>query len=269
MAIGLYLLLGAFAGFIAGLFGVGGGLIIVPVLLWAFTAQGYDPTHLTHLAVGTSLATIMITSISSVNAHHRRGAVRWAIFRQLAPGLMVGAVVGAFIADQLSAPVLQLVIGSFALWVAWTMFAGRKQVEQTEHLPSVSAQRAAGGVIGMASAVFGIGGGSLTVPYLTRYGVVMQQAVATSSACGLPIAVAGALGFMWFGHDTGGHLPAGSWGYVNVYAFLAISATSLITAQWGAKLAHHLPAQILRKLFAALLFSVGVAFVYRGSSGFF
>jgi hypothetical protein len=90
MAIGLYLLLGAFAGFIAGLFGVGGGLIIVPVLLWAFTAQGYDPTHLTHLAVGTSLATIMITSISSVNAHHRRGAVRWAIFRQLAPGLMVG-----------------------------------------------------------------------------------------------------------------------------------------------------------------------------------
>ena len=144
MAIGLYLLLGAFAGFIAGLFGVGGGLIIVPVLLWAFTAQGYDPTHLTHLAVGTSLATIMITSISSVNAHHRRGAVRWAIFRQLAPGLMIGAVVGAFIADQLSAPVLQLVIGSFALWVAWTMFAGRKQVEQAEHLPSVSAQRAAG-----------------------------------------------------------------------------------------------------------------------------
>ena len=268
MSIFLYLGLGAVAGLIAGLFGVGGGLIIVPVLLWVFTAQGFDPSYLTHLAVGTSLATIMVTSLSSVQAHHRRGAVRWSVVRHLATGLLLGAFIGAGIAERLPAPLLQLVIGCFALWVAQSMYRGQRgqptQTSRAEQLPSVPQQALAGGVIGIASAIFGIGGGSLTVPYLSRYGVVMQQAVATSSACGLPIAIAGAFGFMWFGQAVE-NLPAGAWGFVHVPAFLGISAASLVTAQYGAKLAHHLPARLLKQLFALLLFLVGCLFVYKSA----
>ncbi|MFZ3192985.1 MAG: sulfite exporter TauE/SafE family protein [Moraxellaceae bacterium] len=266
MSILLYLGLGAVAGFIAGLFGVGGGLVIVPVLLWVFSLQGFEPTYLTHLAVGTSLATIMVTSISSVQAHHRRGAVRWPVVRHLAAGLLLGAFIGAGIADAMPAQALQLVIGCFALWVAYQMFRSQqvqKQVSQpVERLPSVPQQALAGGVIGVASAIFGIGGGSLTVPYLSRYGVVMQQAVATSAACGMPIALAGALGFMWFGQAVD-NLPAGAWGFVHIPAFLGISAASLLTAQYGAKLAHQLPARLLKQLFAVLLAVVGVVFIQK------
>lgn len=271
MSIILYLGLGAVAGLIAGLFGVGGGLVIVPVLLWAFTLQGFEPTYLTHLAVGTSLATIMVTSISSVQAHHRRGAVRWSVVRHLATGLLLGAFVGAGIADAMPAQALQLVIGCFALWVAHNMFRSQQRQQQTqqqqqqvEQLPSVPKQALAGGVIGVASAIFGIGGGSLTVPYLSRYGVVMQQAVATSAACGMPIALAGALGFMWFG-QAADNLPAGAWGFVHIPAFLGISAASLLTAQYGAKLAHRLPARLLKQLFSGLLFVVALVFIQKSA----
>lgn len=264
----LYLGLGAVAGFIAGLFGVGGGLIIVPVLLWMFSLQGFEPSYMTHLAVGTSLATIMVTSISSVQAHHRRGAVRWSVVRHLATGLLIGAFIGAGIADAMPATLLQLVIGCFALWVAQNMFLNQYRQRSTaavaEQLPNVPQQVVAGGVIGVASAIFGIGGGSLTVPYLSRYGMVMQQAVATSSACGLPIALAGALGFVFFGQTTT-NLPAGAWGFVYVPAFLGISAASLLTAQYGAKLAHHLPSALLKQLFALLLLLVGCVFIYKSA----
>jgi len=263
----LYVGLGAVAGLIAGLFGVGGGLVIVPVLLWTFTAQGFDPTHLTHLAVGTSLATIIVTSISSVHAHHQQGAVRWVLVQHLAGGLLLGAFLGAWVAQGLPAQTLQLIIGCFALWVAWRMFWGQQARHQAaECLPSVSAQGLAGAVIGVASAIFGIGGGSLTVPYLSRYGVPMQQAVATSSACGLPIALAGALGFVVFGAQAT-HLPAGSWGFVHVPAFIGMSAASLLTAQWGARLAHHLPAPLLKRLFSLLLCVVGLVFIRQSVLG--
>lgn len=264
----LYLGLGAVAGLIAGLFGVGGGLVIVPALLWAFALQGYEPDALTHLAVGTSLATIIVTSISAVNAHHRKGAVRWDLFRQLAPGLLLGSFVGARIAGALPAGVLQAVIGGFALYVAQNMLRYRLPVgagpahAMPETLPRPAAQLATGGGIGVASALFGIGGGTLTVPYLSRHGVVMQQAVATSSACGLPIALAGALGFALFGQDQAG-LPPGSWGFVHVPAFVGISAASLITAQLGARLAHHLPAVVLKRSFGGLLLVVGGVFIWR------
>jgi uncharacterized membrane protein YfcA len=254
--------LGAVAGLIAGLFGVGGGLVIVPVLLWAFTAQGFDPTHLTHLAVGTSLATIIVTSISAVHAHHQRGAVRWVLVQQLAAGLLIGAFAGAKLAKMLPASTLQLIIGGFALWVSWRMFKGHTAQQQAECLPSLPAQVGASGVIGVASAIFGIGGGSLTVPYLSRYGVPMQQAVATSSACGLPIAVAGALGFALFG-STVSHLPAGAVGFVHVPAFIGISVASVLTAPWGARLAHRLPAATLKRLFSILLLVVGLVFIAK------
>jgi uncharacterized membrane protein YfcA len=163
---------------------------------------------------------------------------------------------------MLPAPTLQLIIGGFALWVSWRMFKGHAaQQHGVECLPSIPAQVGAGGVIGVASAIFGIGGGSLTVPYLSRYGVPMQQAVA-SSACGLPIAVAGALGFALFGANMS-HLPAGSVGFVHVPAFIGISCASLLTARWGARLAHQLPAHLLRRLFSILLLLVGLVFIVK------
>ncbi|RKG32082.1 sulfite exporter TauE/SafE family protein [Acinetobacter tianfuensis] len=261
----IYLLIGAIAGFAAGLFGVGGGLIIVPILFIVFTQLNYDPAIIMHMAVGTSLATIIVTSISSVSAHHKKGAVMWSVFRNLAPGLVAGSFLGAGIADYMSGQGLQLLIGFFAVWVAFKMFKGAHvAVDPAQTLPSKPMQLAAGGGIGIASAIFGIGGGSLTVPYLNRHGVVMQKAVATSAACGLPIAVAGALGFMWFGQSNV-EVP-NTIGYVHIYAFIGISAMSFITAKLGAKAAHILSPAMLKKCFAGLLTTVGLYFIYQGVS---
>jgi uncharacterized membrane protein YfcA len=172
----IYLLIGAIAGFTAGLFGVGGGLIIVPILYIVFTQMHYDPNVIMHIAVGTSLATIIVTSISSVTAHHKKGAVLWNVFRNLAPGLVLGSFLGAGVADLLSGQHLQLIIGVFAVWMSYKMFSGAHAViDPNRHLPSAPLQFIAGGGIGVASAIFGIGGGSLTVPYLNRHGVVMQK----------------------------------------------------------------------------------------------
>lgn len=260
----IYLLIGAIAGFTAGLFGVGGGLIIVPILYIVFTQMNYDPNVIMHIAIGTSLATIIVTSISSVMAHHRQGAVLWPVFRNLAPGLVLGSFLGAGIADLMSGQHLQLVIGVFAIWMAFKMFRGAYAiVNSSRHLPSAPIQFAAGGGIGVASAIFGIGGGSLTVPFLNRYGVVMQKAVATSAACGLPIAAAGAVGFMWFGAKEQINVP-NTIGYVHIYAFLGISTMSFITAKVGAKVAHRLSPAMLKKCFAGLLVTVGCYFVYKG-----
>lgn len=260
----IYLLIGAIAGFAAGLFGVGGGLIIVPILYIVFTQMHYDPSILMHMAVGTSLATIIVTSISSVLAHHKRGAVLWHVFRNLAPGLVIGSFIGAGIADLMGGQQLQLVIGSFAIWMSYRMFKGAKTaVDPTHHLPSAPLQTLAGGGIGIASAIFGIGGGSLTVPYLNRHGVVMQNAVATSAACGLPIAIAGAIGFMWFGSNEPIHVP-NVIGYVHIYAFIGISVMSFITAKFGAKVAHALSPVVLKRCFAGLLLTVGSYLIYQG-----
>ena len=260
----IYLAIGAIAGFAAGLFGVGGGLIIVPILYIVFTQLHYDPAVIMHMALGTSLATIIVTSISSVMAHHKRGAVLWTVFRNLAPGLVIGSFVGAGIADLLSGQKLQIIIGIFAIWVAYRMFKGASAVvDETRHLPSASMQMLAGGGIGIASAIFGIGGGSLTVPYLNRNGVVMQKAVATSAACGLPIAVAGAVGFMWFGLQQHVNVP-NAIGYIHIYAFLGISVMSFVTAKLGAKVAHMLSPAMLKKCFACLLTVVGTYFIYQG-----
>ena len=170
----IFLAIGALAGFAAGLFGVGGGLIIVPLLYVVFTQMGYDPEVVMHLALGTSLATIIVTSISSLMAHNKNGAVIWPVFKNLTPGLVIGSFFGAGIAGLLSREHLQLIIGVFVIWVAYQMFIGAKKViDQNKALPSTTKQVFAGTGIGIASAIFGIGGGSLTVPYLNHHGVVM------------------------------------------------------------------------------------------------
>jgi uncharacterized protein len=161
---------------------------------------------------------------------------------------------------------LQLLIGFFAVWVAYKMFSGAHvEVDPARQLPSTGKQLFVGAGIGVASAIFGIGGGSLTVPYLNRHGVVMQKAVATSAACGLPIAVAGAIGFMWFGHQAEVNVP-NTIGYIHVYAFFGIAIMSFITAKFGAKVAHQLSPAMLKKCFAGLLVVVGLYFIYQGFS---
>ena len=193
----LYLLLGCFSGFVAGLFGIGGGMVIVPVLVFSFQAQGLSPTILTHLAIGTSLATIIVTSISAVLAHHQRGAVLWPVVKKLAIGLLIGSLIGAQIAHAIPARQLEIIIGCFALLTAAQMFTGYKGKLGDIPLPKTAGLATAGGGIGIASAIFGIGGGTFTVPYLTVHGVGMANAVASASACGLPIAFAGAGDANW------------------------------------------------------------------------
>ena len=261
----IYLAIGAIAGFAAGLFGVGGGLIIVPILYVVFTHMGYDPSVIMQMALGTSLATIMVTSVSSVMAHHQKGAVLWPVFKNLAPGLVIGSFAGAGIAGWMSGAHLQLLIGVFAIWVAYSMFrTANVKVDESKQLPSKAMQTLAGGGIGVASAIFGIGGGSLTVPYLNRNGVVMQKAVATSAACGLPIAIAGAIGFMFFGAKAHGQIE-NTIGFVHIYAFIGISIMSFMTAKLGAKVAHALSPASLKKCFAVLLSAVGLYFIYQAT----
>ena len=255
----LYLLLGAAAGVLAGLFGVGGGMIIVPALIYSLKAQGVAPEVLTHMAVGTSLATIAFTSINSVRAHHQRGAVRWEIFRWLAVGILGGAVIGGMTAAALKGPVLQKIIGVFAITMAAQMALDLKPKGRRE-VPGKLGLGLAGTVIGWASAIIGIGGGSLTVPFLTWRSVPMQQAVATSAACGLPIAIASALSFMWLGHAEP-NLPPWSIGFVYLPAMVGIAATSMFFARFGAHLAHRLSPRMLKRLFALLLLSVGLNFL--------
>ncbi|MBX8615315.1 sulfite exporter TauE/SafE family protein [Pseudomonas cichorii] len=255
----LYLALGACAGVLAGLFGVGGGIIIVPVLVLSFGLQGFDASVLTHLAVGTSLATIVFTSINSVRAHHSLGAVRWPIFAWLTVGILFGAGLGSLTASYIAGPYLQKIIGVFALLVALQMALDLRP-RASRGVPGKPGLTAAGVVIGWASAIFGIGGGSLTVPFLTWRSLSMQQAVATSAACGFPIAVASAVSFMILGwHDP--LLPPHSLGFVYLPALLGIAVTSMFFARFGARLAHKLSPRLLKRLFATLLLCVGISFL--------
>ncbi|OOV87070.1 sulfite exporter TauE/SafE family protein [Oceanospirillum linum] len=255
----MYVALGGVAGTLAGLFGIGGGLVIVPVLVFSFAAQGISPEVLTHLAVGTSLATIVVTSVSSVKAHHGKGAVRWDWFTGIAIGIVFGTVLGVKTAGMMSGELLQKVIGVFALLIAVQMGFGLKP-KPGRTIPGRPGLIGAGGFIGWASAIFGIGGGSLTVPFLSWCNVKMQTAVATSAAVGLPIAIVGALANIeeGWGHPL---LPEYATGYVYWPAFIGIVSTSVIFAKVGAKLAHSLPSDTLKRIFAVLLLLIGIRFL--------
>jgi hypothetical protein len=255
-ALVLYLAIGAATGIVAGLLGVGGGLIIVPALAWIFHLHHLPENLIMHMAIGTSLATIIITSISSVRAHHRHGAVLWPAFWRLAPGLVIGTLLGSRLAGALRGDTLRIIFGIFVLTVAAQMGFGFKPAPH-RNLPGRGGMLTAGGVIGVVSAIVGIGGGSLTVPFLTWCNTSIYKAVATSAACGLPIAMAGAIGFAFNGWKHAG-LPAWSLGYVYGPAFLGISVISMLSAPLGARLAHSLPTAILKKTFAGFLGMVGI-----------
>ncbi len=255
----LYLLLGALAGTMAGLFGIGGGLVIVPVLIFTFSFQGFSPEITAHLAIGTSLATIVFTSISSIRTHHVHGAVRWALVRPMTLGIVLGAVVGAWTAALLSGPMLQTIIGVFAILVAVKMLL-EVNPKPGRDVPGVAGLGVSGGVIGWVSAIFGIGGGTVSVPYLTWCNVRMQQAVGTSAALGLPIALAGAAANIWTGWQHP-ELPDLSVGFIYLPALVGVVATSVFFARIGAKLAHRLDGRLLKRIFSVVLIIVGLRFL--------
>jgi uncharacterized membrane protein YfcA len=253
LLISALLLLGACTGFVAGLLGIGGGMLMVPFMTMLLGRAGVPDADIVKVAIATSLTTVLFTSMSSVRAHHRRGAVRWILVRALAPGILIGALAGAQLAGAVPWRVLAGFFGLFIGYSAMKMLAG-PTVRAAGELPGSGGLFAAGSGIGILSALLGAGGGFITVPYLARRGVGMQQAVASSAACGFPIALAGTIGYAWAGRHL--PMPPGTIGYVYLPALAVISAASMLTAPWGARVAHALPQGSLRRVFAGLLLAL-------------
>jgi len=251
----LYLATGLFAGFLAGLLGVGGGLVIVPALVFIFAAQSFPAEHLMHIALGTSLASILFTSVSSLRAHHAHGAVVWRVVRGISPGIVAGTLLGSLLAAQLSTYFLKVFFIVFLYYVAAQMLLNIKP-KPSRQLPGAAGLFAAGGVIGGVSSLVGIGGGTLSVPFMTWCNLKMHQAIGTSAAIGFPIAAAGAVGFLLNGLAASG-LPQYSWGFIYLPALAGLVFASVLTAPFGARLAHRLPVAKLKKIFAALLLVLG------------
>jgi uncharacterized membrane protein YfcA len=265
MDIGLILallLLGTFTGFAAGLLGVGGGMLMVPFVTMLLTAQNVSPELVIQMAIATSLATIMFTSVSSVRAHHKRGAVLWPVVRLLAPGILLGSWIGPWIGMHLNASVLAIFFAVFVSMSATQMLRNKKP-EATRELPGPAGLFGMGAVIGALSGLVGAGGGFVSVPFMARCNVRIQSAVATSAALGFPIALAGTLSNVYHGIGVP-TLPQGAVGFVYVPAFLITSLASVITAPLGARLAHSLPVQLLRRVFAVMLYGLASYMFWKG-----
>jgi len=256
----IYLALGLVSGFIAGLLGVGGGLVLVPVLSWIYSHQGFPAEYNIHMALGTSLAVIVLTSVSSLRAHHGHGAVRWTAVRRIAPGIVLGTLTGAIAAAWLPDRGLKWFFVAFLFYAATQMLLGFKANPHRE-LPGLPGMTLAGAVIGLVSSWVGIGGGTLSVPFLNWCNVRFQEAIGTSAAIGFPIAVSGAVGYALSGQIAAG-LPEYSLGFVYLPALAAIAALSMVSAPWGARLTHRLPVPRLKKIFAALLYLLGLRMLY-------
>lgn len=254
----LYLALGAVAGVLAGLLGIGGGLVLVAALVWLLPTQGIPAEHAVHVALATALASIVLTGLSSARAHHRRCSVLWPTVAWLVPGLVLGGWLGSGLATALEGAWLRAFIAVYCFLAAAQMALDwpRSRLERTD-APRGPGYTAAGAGIGAVSALVGIGGGSMTVPLLVWRGVRPVRAVGTSSACGVAIALASAAGYALQGAPQG--LPAGSWGYVFLPAAVGIALASVLTAPLGTRLAHRISGPALRRLFAAFLAVVGTS----------
>ena len=258
--------LGLGTGFLAGLLGIGGGMLMVPFITYILGTRGVDADLAVKMAIATSMSTIVFTSISSVRAHHKRGAVRWDVARSLSPGIVLGAAVAS--------------MGVFAIlkgaWLAW-LFAGfvafsatqmlkDKKPQPTRTLPGPAGLLGAGGVIGFLSGLVGAGGGFVSVPFMTWCNVAMHNAVATSAALGFPIALANAVGYIVAGQSVVG-LPEGAFGYVFVPALVVIASASVLMAPLGVKAAHALPVRQLKRVFAGILYVLAAYMAYKGWQG--
>lgn len=258
----LFAAVGILAGLVAGLFGLGGGVVMVPALIYTFTALSFPGDILTHLAVGTSLTCIVVTSTVSAWTHWQKGGLDRSLLMPLVPGVVVGAWIGGVVAAELEGPSLQTAFAIFLLFVSFTMFR-QGAPDGKVHLPGRAGLLMIASVIGLLSSLFGVGGGSMTVPFLRFCKVAMARAVATSAALGLPIAISGSVSYLiqGWGHAQ---LPDGALGFVYVPAFLGLVVCSAPASRVGAKWAHRLPARRLQQGFALALLLIAVHLLVNG-----
>ncbi len=257
-----FVVLGSFTGFAAGLLGVGGGMLTVPFVTLLLSLRGFPSELVVHAAIATSLSTILFTSLSSVRAHHRRGAVMWPVVRLLVPGILIGSWIGPWIGAHIPSAALALFFALFVGFSATQMLRDKKPLA-TRELPAPPGMLAVGLVTGVLSGLVGAGGGFISVPFMTWCNVRIHQAVATSAALGFPIALTGTMSNIWFGMQEPA-LPAGSLGFVYLPALLPIAFASVITAPYGARAAHTLPVARLKKIFALVLYVLAAYMLYRG-----
>lgn len=259
-------LLGIGTGFLAGLLGIGGGMLMVPFITIILSGRGVGADLAVKMAIATSMATIIFTSISSVRAHHKRGAVRWDIVKRLAPGIVIGSIIGSLgVFALLKGAYLAIFFALFVGFSATQMFLDRKP-KPTRQMPGTGGQLAAGGVIGFLSGLVGAGGGFISVPFMAWCNVAIHNAVATSAALGFPIAVANVAGYVISGLTVEG-LPEGSFGYIWLPALGVIAIASVFTAPLGARAAHALPVGKLKRIFASILYGLAAYMLYKGLAG--
>lgn len=255
--------LGLCTGFLAGLLGIGGGMLMVPFITLIMSARGVPPDLAVKMAIATSMATIVFTSVSSVRAHHKRGAVRWDIVKLLAPGIVLGAALASLgVFSLLKGSWLALFFAAFVTFSATQMLLDKKPAA-SRTLPGSAGQLAAGGVIGFLSGLVGAGGGFISVPFMTWCNVAVHSAVATSAALGFPIALANALGYIVAGQSVEG-MPPGSLGYIYLPALGVIACASVLMAPLGVRAAHALPVNQLKRVFAFVLYALAAYMLYRG-----
>ena len=258
------LAMGCFGGFAAGLLGVGGGMILVPFITMVLAARGVPDELVVHMAIATSLGTIMFTSLSSVRAHHKHGAVVWRIVKLLAPGILIGSTVGPWIGKQMNTATLSMFFGIFVAFSATQMLVNKKPAAARD-LPKAPGMFAAGGVIGVLAGLVGAGGGFVSVPFMTWCGVRIHNAVATSAALGFPIALAGTLANVVYGWGEPG-LPDYSLGFIYVPALLIIVAASVVMAPIGARTAHRMPVRQLQRIFALIVYSLAAYMFWKAAT---
>ncbi len=256
----LYALTGAVTGVLAGLLGVGGGLIIVPALSYLFDLQGYPAQATLHLALGTSLGTIIFTSLSSARAHHRRGGVDWGIMLRITPGILLGTFLGGLVAAKMVTASLKVVFAVFLLAVAAQMLSDKKP-RPTRLPPKLPGSTVVGTLIGGVSGLVGIGGGSMSVPFMVWCNIEMRRAVGTSAAIGFPIAVSGALSYMLSGLHAATGIPL-TLGYLHLPALVGVALGSVLTAPFGARLASTLKPARIKRVFACLLIVMSVKLLW-------
>jgi uncharacterized membrane protein YfcA len=250
----IYIVLGSVAGFLAGLLGIGGGLVMSPVLLWLLLSKDVAQTIAIKMAIGTSLAAIIPSAMASGYAHNKREAVVWSKIKQFWLVLALGTFIGAFVAHELKSALLQTFLGSFALFAAWRLIS-KKQISNLSI--SVGLQKLLTAMIGLLSGIFGIGGGTFMVPFLNALKIDFHKAIGTSAALGFIIAVTGTLGYIYFGLQEP-NLPPLSLGYVFVEALPGMAVGSVVMTQFGVRCAHALPVKLLKQIFALVLVVIGV-----------
>jgi len=250
--LGILLVIGALAGVIAGLLGVGGGIILVPAFYYTFVSLGYDSVMIMQICVATSLATIVFTSVRSVLGHNKKGAVDWDILRTWAPGIALGAVLGVLTARGMKSESLMIVFGVLGVIVGLYLAFGKRDWRLGDRMPGGVARAIASPVVGFLSVLMGIGGGSFGVPLMTLYGRPIHRAVATAAGFGVIIAVPSVLGFLASGWGVAGKPPL-TVGLVNIPAFVIVVSMTLVTAPLGVRLAHAMDPKPLKRVFAAFI----------------